>query len=89
MKNVSKIEEAAKHYSTIDGNSDDSYREEDAFIVGASSRSAKEYHTIGMYTETEVKLLLEERSCYCIVHAKDDDADYVYTDVWFDRYKKK
>lgn len=56
------------------------------FITGAYSEAAKEFHTQGMYSEEQLRKLLN------IIYDKwVDDLQNMYKsfDEWYDTYKKK
>lgn len=85
------IEEAARQHR-INANNDhyNWKREEEAFIAGATSPEAKDFHTQGMYSEEE----LETIACnFFSHHLWNDNASPDHITVcfnkWFEDYKKK
>lgn len=92
MKNLSTIREAAKKYALRDGYHDELYVDEEAFTVGAISPEAKEYHTEGLYTESEVEEL-SKLAFGLGIHLRSGDVNTGYNQhkfyEWFEKNKKK
>jgi hypothetical protein len=86
------IEEAAKEYvygqCAIPGNtkSYDAFMHI-AFITGAKSQSAKDFHTQGMYSEEEVLNIAGQ--VFAFTTLNDGKDPYFLFKAWFEEYKKK